>query len=126
MCAAFPSRKLSPRRIYAPGLLLKCFVGRSPGQQVSTRFSCCAGINPAMAGGKGKDTFIAESISSVCFLRYRDLWQRYFTRRESREGLDSTQCFSSLGKPGGGRGTSFSGPWAAAARGARPPKRAAW
>lgn len=30
-----------------------------------------------MAGGKGKDTFTAESISLLCFLRCCDLWQPY-------------------------------------------------
>ena len=44
------------------------------------------------------------------------------SRQESEEDLDSTQRFSSLGKPGGGKGTSFSGPWAAVARGSRPPE----
>lgn len=111
MCAAFPSRKLSLCRICAPGLLLKCFVGRSPGQQVSTCFSCCTGINPAMAGGKGKDAFRAESISSVCSLRCCDLWWHSPPRQGSGEDLDGTRRFSSLGKPGGGKETSFSGPW---------------
>lgn len=117
MCAAFPSRKLSPCRIRAPGLLLKRFVGRSPGQQVSTCFSCWAGINPAVAGGKGKDTFIAESISSVCLLRRRDLWQGYYPRQESWKDLESSRLFSSTRTPGGGKGTCFSGLWAAVARG---------
>lgn len=69
-----------------------------------------------MAGGKGKDMFIAESISSVCFLRCHDLWQHYSPRQESGEDLDSTWCFFGLGKPGGGKGTSFSGWWAVVAR----------
>lgn len=48
----------------------------SPGQQVSTCFSCCAGINPAMAGGKGKATFRAGSIPPICSVRRRGLRRR--------------------------------------------------
>lgn len=64
VCAAFPSGELSPGRIFAPGLLLKCFVGRSPAQQVSTCFSCCVGINLSMAGAEGKDELWL--LKSVC------------------------------------------------------------
>lgn len=55
-----------------------------------------------MAGGKGKDTFRAESISSVCSVRCCDLWWHYSPRQGSGEDLDGTQHFTSLGKPGGG------------------------
>lgn len=43
-------------------------------------------------------------------------------RQESGKDLDTTWCFSSLGKGDSGKGISFSGPWGAVARGSHAPK----
>lgn len=57
-----------------------------------------------MAGGKGKDTFRAESISLLCFLRCRDLWRLCSPWQEDGEDLDGTRSFSGFAKLGGGKG----------------------